>query len=192
MTEFLSRPRDVQTRSGLVLTRGDSNILRLLGVRYVITNHEFDFGHEAIALPLKDETVRLIELNSPNLANYSPTTVRHVSDFHTGLSLIHEPTFDGATTVVTDATDAPLDEPLTAATNSRLTYEAYGFQLEAESRGHSVLIVPTQFSRCWTVEGSGSPRLFRTNLAVGRSVFRQIGRQIDLSLRATVRKQLPP
>jgi hypothetical protein len=37
LTEFLSRPEDKQFRSGLVLTRTDEKMLRLWGVRYVIT-----------------------------------------------------------------------------------------------------------------------------------------------------------
>jgi hypothetical protein len=45
-----------------------------------------------------------------------------------------------------------------------LTYETYGFHVEAESSGNSILVLPPQFSRCWSAEGRGAPVLFRANL----------------------------
>ena len=164
MTDFLSRPQDWQTRSGLVLTHIDPRILRLLGVRYVVTNHSSSAGREVVLQQLeRGETLRLIELPSPNLGNYSPTSVIRVDSFHDGLLRIHDSKFDGRSTVVTDSTDPAIDGPLIPATNARLTYETYGFRLQANSTGKSLLIVPAQFSRCWSVEGSGSPQLFRAN-----------------------------
>jgi len=162
LTEFLSRPQDIQTRSGLVLTRIDAKILRLWGVRYVITDHATDEGLELTSLPLsRQRTLRLIELTAPNLGNYSPTSVRQVADFHAGLILMHDPTFDGRKTVVTDI---PIAAPLVEASNVRLTYETSGFRIEAQSAGQSVLVLPPQFSRCWSAVGSGGPRLFRADL----------------------------
>lgn len=165
MTEYLSRPQDRQTRSGLILTHIDARILRLLGVRYVITDHPTDAGREIVFQQLREgKTLHVIELSDPNLGTYSPTEVRRVTDFHSGLSQIHASTFDGRTTVISDMTDPPMDQSLVAATDARLTYETYGFRVQARSAGTSVLIVPAQFSRCWSVEGTGSPRLFRANL----------------------------
>jgi hypothetical protein len=163
LTEFLARPQDVQTRSGLVLTQIDARMLRVWGVRFVITDDPGNFGRELASLPLaKQRPVRLIELDHPNLGNYSPTSVKRTPDFHSGLELLHEPAFDGARTVVTDET---LDtNGLVAASGVHLTYEAYGFHIQAESAGRSILVLPPQFSHCWSAEGSGAPRLFRANL----------------------------
>jgi hypothetical protein len=164
MTEFLSRPQDWQTRSGLVLTQVDPRILRLLGVRYLVTDHATDAGREVVNQSLTEgKTLRLIELPSPNLGNYSPTAVIRVDTFHDGLLRIHDPKFDGRTTVVTDSTDPAIDGPLTPATNARLTYETYGFRVQATSTGKSLLVIPAQFSRCWSAAGNGSPQLFRAN-----------------------------
>ena len=75
---------------------------------------------------------------------------------------MHDPAFDGAKTVVADE---PLDTGgLVAATGVRLTYETYGFHIQADSAGRSILVLPPQFSRCWSAQGSGSPHLFRANL----------------------------
>jgi len=163
VTEFLARPQDVQTRSTLVLTQIDAGMLRLLGVRFVITDDPGNFGRELASLPLAEQRpVRLIELDQPNLGDYSPTSVKRAPDFHSGMELLHDPAFDGARTVVTDEV---LDtNGLVAATGVRLTYETYGFHIQAESTGRSILVLPPQFSRCWSAEGTGTPRLFRANL----------------------------
>jgi hypothetical protein len=162
LTEFLARPQDVQTRSALVLTQIDARMLRLWGVRFLITDDPSDIGRQVVSLPIEGERpLRLIELDSPNLGDYSPTFVQLVSDFRSGLALMHAPTFDGAMTVLTDQ---PLDGHFVKATNVRLTYETYGFHIEAESSGSSILVLPPQFSRCWAAEGAGTPVLFRANL----------------------------
>jgi hypothetical protein len=163
LTEFLARPRDVQTRSGLVLTQVDARMLQLWGVRFVITDDPGSFGRELASLSLaKQRPVRLIELDRPNLGNYSPTSVKRAPDFHSGLELLHDPGFDGARTVVAD--EALETNGLVSASDVQLTYETYGFHIRAESAGRSILVLPPQFSRCWSAEGSGAPRLFRANL----------------------------
>jgi hypothetical protein len=165
LTEFLARPEDIQTRSGLLLTRIDPKMLRLWGVRFVVTDHPTEVGRELVLLPLpKEQSVRLIELSAPNFGNYTPTSVRRVADFYSGLAVLHEASFDGTKLVVTDVTDEPIEEPLAPASEAHLTYETYGFHITAASTAKSVLVLPPQFSRCWSVEGSGSPRLFRANL----------------------------
>jgi hypothetical protein len=165
LTEFLSRPQDVQTRSGLLLTQVDARMLKLWGVKYLVTDRAIDAGKDVVSLPLTEgRSVHLIELDGVNLGDYSPTEVRRVADFHSGLVLMHDPQFDGRNTVVTDVTDPAIEGPLVAASGASLTYETYGFRIKARSEGRSVLVLPAQFSRCWTVEGSGAPRLFRANL----------------------------
>jgi hypothetical protein len=162
LTEFLAPPEVLQARSELVLTRINPAMLRLWGVRFVITDQDSTAGHEVASIPLKTEkTLRLLELDNPNLGNYSPTAVHEVTNFHSGLLFMHEPDFDGSKTVITDR---PIEGSLSAAANVRLTYETYGFHVQAESAGESVLILPPQFSHCWTAVGEGNPLLFRANL----------------------------
>ena len=162
LTEFLAPADVMQTRSELVLTQIDPKILRLWGVRFVITDQDSAAGQLVASVALKgDQTLRLLELDHPNLGDYSPTMVRHVNDFHSGLLLMHDPQFDGRMTVLADL---PIEVPLTPASDVRLTYETYGFHLQAESAGTSVLVLPPQFSRCWSASGSGSPILFRADL----------------------------
>jgi hypothetical protein len=56
-----------------------------------------------------------------------------------------------------------------------LVYTKEGLHLKAESAGHSVLVLPAQYSHCWTAQGltsqgwtsqgAGGPQLFRANAA---------------------------
>jgi hypothetical protein len=74
---------------------------------------------------------------------------------------MHEATFDGARSVIADI---GLDGSFAAATNAQLVYTSDGFRLRAESPSRSLLVLPVQYSHCWTVEGEGDPALFRANL----------------------------
>jgi hypothetical protein len=162
LTEFLSRPEDKQFRSGLVLTRADEKMMRLWGVRYVITDGGSSVGRPVLDLPLAElGSLRLSELSDVNLGNYSPTEVRRVADFRSGILALHEPGFDGKRTVVTEA---DLQGALTGATSARLTYTTYGFQLQAETRERSLLVLPVQYSHCWSVDGGGDAQLFRADM----------------------------
>ena len=162
LTEFLARPADRQARSVLVLTRIDVPMLRLWGVRYVTTDSDAAVGTELASVALPNHApLRLIELPHPNLGDYSPTVVQTVPDYHTGLRALHAATFDGSQTVVTDAS---LPSSLVPASNVSLVYEKDGFHLTADSAGRSILVLPAQYSHCWSATGAGAPTLFRADL----------------------------
>lgn len=162
LTDFLSRPQDRHLRSSMVMTRVDEPIMRLWGVRYLITDFDAGGGKLLIELSTKDlGTLRLTELSDANLGDYSPTEPRQAEDFRSGLQIMHEPGFDGRREVVTDAA---VEGPLVAATGARLVYERNGFHLTAQSAGRSVLVLPVQYSHCWTASGPGDPSLFRADL----------------------------
>lgn len=162
LTDFLSRPADKQVRSVLVLTQPNEPMLQLWGVRFVITDYEFGSGEVRAKVPVPGQSeLRLNELPDPNLGNYSPVEVRTVESFRDGMELMHEPSFDGRHTIVIDR---PLAGPLVPATNSEFVYQKSGFTVTASSTGQSVLVLPVQYSRCWSVSGEGKPVLFRANM----------------------------
>ncbi|HXM81129.1 MAG TPA: hypothetical protein VN929_04285 [Burkholderiales bacterium] len=162
LTDFFTRPSDRQERSGLVLSRIDAPMMRLLGVRYVITDTETDAGKIVAEIPVTGHAnLRLVELADVNLGNYSPTEIERVPDFRSGLAALHDPNFDGRRKVLTDA---EFSEPFVPAQLERLVYQKDGFDLRAGSTGLSMLVLPIQYSHCWSVEGEGAPGLFRANL----------------------------
>lgn len=162
LTDFLARPADQQVRSILVLSKPDERMLELWGVRFVIADYNPAIGQTVIKLPVPgQETERLIELTDPNLGDYSPTEIVRVDNFHEGLATMHEAGFDGRRTFVTEQR---WKGPFVAAGDVRLVYRKSGFSLHASSPGRSVLVLPIQYSRCWSVSGTGDPVLFRANL----------------------------
>ncbi len=162
LTDFFTRPADRQERSGLALTRIHAPMMRLLGVRYVITDTETDAGKIVAGIPVTGHAnLRLVELANVNLGNYSPTEIERVPDFRSGLAALHDPNFDGRRKVLTDA---EFGGPFVSAQLERLVYQKDGFHLRAESTGLSMLVLPIQYSHCWSVEGEGAPDLFRANL----------------------------
>ena len=162
VTDFLSSAADHQLRSAIVMTRINPRMLALWGVRYIITDTETTTGREVASLHTRRSgTLQLVELPNPNLGNYSPVEEVRANDFAAAMRAMHKADFDGSRTVVT--MDAALDQPLLPARQVELVYTQQGFHLTATSDGHSVLILPAQYSRCWTAEGSGNPVPFRAD-----------------------------
>ena len=190
LTDFFTRPSDRQERSGLTLTRIDAPMMRLLGVRYVITDTDTDAGKVVTEIPVKGHAnLRLVELADVNVGNYSPTEIERVLDFHSGLAALHDPNFDGRRKVLTDM---ELNEPFVPAKLESLVYEKDGFSLRAESAGVSMLVLPIQYSHCWSVEGEGSTGPVPGEFDAARCALpRQARRQTCISLRADPCRRLP-
>ncbi len=163
LTDFLSAAADHQLRSTIVMTRVNPLMMALWGVRYVITDTATTAGREVASLQTRGSgTLHLVELPNPNLGNYSPVEEVRANDFADAMRAMHQADFDGSRTVVT-MDGGVLDRPLVPARQVELVYTKYGFHLTATSDGHSILVLPAQYSHCWTVEGSGSPVLFRAD-----------------------------
>jgi hypothetical protein len=180
LTEFVSRPTDLQIRNWIALTRINEPMLKLWGVRYLIT--DFDPGVGSPILEMKVPDARdaaqdlvpllstrvahpsrmqlLTELDAPDLGDYSPTEFRRVDDFASGLAIMRDSGFDGRHTVVTDI---DLGDELAPATASRLVLTKSGFRIQSSGGRQSVLVLPVQYSHCWAAQ---DPRvqLFRANL----------------------------
>lgn len=163
LSQLLSRAADRQERGAIVVSRRNDAIMRLFGVRYVIAEDQRD-GDKVVARmqTSKDATLRLIELPDPNLGNYSPTHVLQVDSFRRGMELLQDENFDGRSEVITVE---PIAGPLMAGRLDALTFERDGFRVIGDSPGESVLVLPIQFSHCWTADANASVSLFRANLA---------------------------
>jgi hypothetical protein len=163
LTRFLSRPEDKQMRATIVLTKPEERMLKLWGVRFAIVDFDSDFGTSRIALPVSGQpALRLVELDDFNRGQYSPTRVLDARDFRSALDVMRDPSFDGSREIVTDA---KLPQDLQPAKSVELKVEKYGLSIHADSSGNSILVLPAQFSNCWSVHGEeGDPVLFRANI----------------------------
>jgi hypothetical protein len=161
--DFLSRPGDRQVRAIVLLSKVDAPIMELWGTRYLIVDRDPGVGTTVARVPVAGEPDLLLkELPDVNLGDYSPTETVEVADFPAGIARMRAAGFDPRRTVLIDR--PRLGGPLVPATGARLYFEKYGLRVTAASAGRSILVLPAQYSHCWTAVGASDPRLFRANL----------------------------
>jgi hypothetical protein len=179
-SRLLARSVDRQIRSITVLTKPNINLLTSLGVRFIVSDVVLPGPAilrlaEPVDIDRGRLTLYLYELPDPNLGNWSPRRVISVRTADHALTEIAKS--DLRHSVVT-ATQLP--DPLAPARNVRLTFLKGGVHVVAEAVGHSLLILPLQFSRCLRhINGTQNASVFRANLVQTGIVFSD---QLDITL----------
>ena len=177
---LLADPQDRFMPNLATVFRADLRVLRAFGVRFVITDRELA-PHDARlrvrldapgALPLN-----LYELNEVNLAGYSPTRALATRAAVEAMRAMKDPQFDPQRDVVVLG-DTPGTD-LVRATDAALVFGPNEVRVRASSPGRSLLLLPVQYSRCWSVHGSGA-RLLRADLALAALEFEK---SADVQLR---------
>jgi hypothetical protein len=142
----------------------DTEVLRAMGVRFVITDADrLDQPapvRAALSAPGAPD-VRLFELSDVNLGTYSPTrfetatTADAIADrIRANKSRLSE--------VAVVGEDVPA--ATAQARNATITVERDGIRVEAQSDGPAHLLLPVQFSHCLTVANGAAARLTRADL----------------------------
>ena len=179
-SRLLALRGDRQMRNVVVLRDFKPRILAMLGVRFVVTDRAYNGPARLRAtVPTGDQTLFLYEIANPNVGNYSPTTVSKIVTASDIIAAMNDPSFDPTSEVIGDL---PSDAyRLVPAHGARLTFLGASLRLQAESAGHSILLLPLEFSRCLeaTVAGSEKPLLFRANLVETAVLF---SGQLDATL----------
>lgn len=172
-SRMLARQLDPQMRNIMALTMPDDALLQALGVRFVISDRNFESNYQLRETILWNINSRLYlyELFSPNLGNYSPTKVTVVHDA-TGALVALKRGLDFRHEVVTTE---PVLRDLVPASATELQMEKGGFRLRAESPGTSLLLMPIQFSHCLELSqptnGAAPVRILRANLLQAGILF---------------------
>jgi hypothetical protein len=185
---LLTKPTDIVTRNIIGTRRINQHILRLIGIRFILTDCEVPGARLraqlAIPTPLKSRELLgypklqmenfqlyLYELDDVNVGQYSPTEIKVAKNAGEVLTLLSGTDVPFAKTVfVTD----PIREELSPALFEALTVERDGYRIRAMSQGRSVLLLPIEFSRCWKIAGQTSAsavRLFRADLLLTGVLF---------------------
>jgi hypothetical protein len=169
---FLSEPQDIPDRNIPMLRKFDARILRLLGVKFVISDQREAIGTDARFIVALSEpsgkTANLFELDRVNTQGFSPTNLRTIRSWAETMSVLADPTFD---LEKNSTTDRELAGPFEAVTESRIVVSDSKIFVTAKSHGRSLLILPFEFSNCMVVAG-GRPDM---------SVFRADGLLLGLS-----------
>jgi hypothetical protein len=64
-----------------------------------------------------------------------------------------------------------IEEPLVQATGGKISFERGAIRVQAESHGHSLLLLPLQYSRCLVVSEGGTAKLLPANLVQTAVLF---------------------
>lgn len=170
-SKFLSNRDDAIESHFSFPHRPNIDILRALGVRFIIT--DASLNNDKCILHTKinagsSSTIFLYELHNPNLGNYSPTKLLPLKDikFFKQL-LISNPNVLESNAYV----ENPLSTPLTQAYDAKLYFQKGGIHVTAKSKGTSALLLPIQFSNCYKVDMSPNVKIMRANLIHTLIVF---------------------
>ena len=198
MTRLFASERDSQMRNIVVLTKPDARLLRLFGVRYILTNKElsaeqpvhliqrympWDDLPNAAAKSSGRLPLLLYEIDRPNLGNYSPTRALVEATAVGSLARIQDAGFQPERSVVLlKAIEGALEE----ASDSAFIWGKDGITVRAKSKGRSLLLLPLQYSHCLKIESDKkttaeeAPCLVRADLVMTGVLF---SGQLDAKIR---------
>jgi hypothetical protein len=162
---FFTRPDDVAERGFTVFRKFDARMMRLIGVKFIIT--------EQRDIPLSDARLRasfsvpnvvtanLFELDRVNTKGFSPTRLHTISSWSETLNALDDLNLDLEKDAISDR---DLEGPFTPSTQSEITIRGSRIHVKATSEGRSLLVLPFEFSNCIDIDG-GPPdlRLFRAD-----------------------------
>jgi hypothetical protein len=142
----LQRPLLTYPRNMTIFTHPDGRVLKLLGVRYVLMPQpDVSLGVLRASEDRAGEAWGLIELEAPNLATYSPTTVETRDGLAATLDFLVDDSVDLTKRAV--ARDAIVG-PLTPARSVTLAMAGKDLAVTADSDGRSLVVMPVEFSHC--------------------------------------------
>ena len=163
---LLARETDSQFRTVLNFRRPNLDVLRLLGVRYLVTDSpapaEGMRRVRTMAL-LHGRSLAVDETQDANLG-VSPIQI-HVGTDREALRWLTQSAIDFETTAILPA-QAIEPGGLTRATDVAMIGERGGFRVRAVTSGDSLIILPIQFSHCLRASannGSTQPKVVRAD-----------------------------
>jgi hypothetical protein len=178
---LLGKDGDKQVRNMMTLRRDSYPALAMLGVTMIVTDKQLDNLELITSLASKSHSIFLYKIPGTNLGDYSPTEVIQGKPNAYVLSQMKKISFDPKKIVfVSDSLEIP---KLQKATASNLKLLRNGYRVTASSLGHSMLLLPVEFSSCWLLSSNKSsvdvPRIVRANFGLTGLVFNQ---SIDVNL----------
>jgi hypothetical protein len=191
---FLTEPDDIIFRNLMGTRRMNEPILRMMGVRFVLTDRPLAglALRERIDVPVSAATRKrlefeketfstlhlyLYELPQVNLGQFSPVEVRIARDANHALTLLSDPALNPAHTAVVSE---PIDRRLAPGSLQSFVVGRDDYRIRATSEGVSLLLLPVEFSRCLRLESPRQgARLLRVNLMFTGVLFE---RQLDAEI----------
>jgi hypothetical protein len=188
MRRFFTEPSDKIGRSTVVMRRVDIRMLKLLGVRFLLTDAPIDGPRLRMRmqiptprenrvllgmseLPFEHFDIYVYELMDVNVGQFSPTRLKAILDAGDTLAALSDQSLDLAGTAIVDQ---PMRGGLTRATLKTFAMVRDGYRVSAVSDGPSMLLLPVEFSRCLSISSRTAgvlPQLFRADLLLTGVLF---------------------
>lgn len=181
---FLAHSGEPFFRSWTSFSTVNLKILKLLGVRFIITTiPEINETKLRAHLRLDKNSLPdlyLHELQKTNTRGLSAKRVIRVSSFQAAENFMDSIEFNLEDAVIISNAKSTLEHYVTA-TKSKLSVEKGGFHLQAVSTGKTLLILPIEYSHCLNINSlSGpAPKIIRVDAALTGVIF---NRNVDVLL----------
>jgi hypothetical protein len=183
VTRLFATPEDTQQRSLPILTKPDTNLLRLFGVKYFITSTKIKTPqNETIVndFPWEDGSTNsnhkefLYEVNDPNVDGFSPTHQLIETTGKSAVAAMKSAKFDPQLHFVSGE---KLNFKLTKASSSAIWWHKHGLHVTGVAPGWCLLVLPLQFSHNLgipptVVSEVPPPVLIRVNIAMVGVLFK--------------------
>ena len=184
MRFFMHENPDI-VRNFLPFRKLNLKMLEMLGVRFLFSDNQLTQRTIFTEGTVGTEPKFVYQLDSPNIGNYSPTTLLRGDNFDEIYSRMEDENFDPeATAIVTNLDSDELE--LDAVTKSSLRVGRGHIRLTATSEGQSFLTLPIEYSKCleFRAQPDSEFRVFRVNgILTGVLFSSEVRLDITYSLR---------
>jgi hypothetical protein len=166
VSHLLNAPQDTQHPSFAFPRLANIDLLRAMGVRFLVTDVALPENGARIAyiLPLKGGIdLRLYELPNPNIAGFSPTKLlKSINAWELQRRIVANSALFETEAFVDDGAIATL----VPAERSQIVFEKGAVHVSARSVATSALLLPVQFTHCFRLDGKqmAGVRMLRANL----------------------------
>ena len=188
MRRFFTEASQQVTRDIVVMRRVDPRMLKVLGVRFLLTDARIDGAQLRMRMRIptpREDRVRLgmselevdhfdiylYEFTNVNMGQFSPTRFKVIPDAGNILAELSDSSLALDEVIIVDR---PLPGGLTSATLKAFTVDRDHYRVRAVSEGPAVLLLPIEFSRCLSVTSRSTgmlPELFRADLLLTGILF---------------------
>jgi|GEM_PF-5339071 len=176
VAKMLANPEDKLFDSNINIFSLDFSILKLLGVRFIITDSQLnDHRVRKVTQIVKIGAVPLYlyEIVNPNLGNYSPTHVMVYDSAQEIFDLFKQGNFNFEKSVVVQMKNLPKN--LSVAYEAEFSFGKNKIGVKAKSKGFSLIVLPLQFSHCYKVhneEDNPDIKVIRANIVQTGILFK--------------------
>lgn len=147
---LLGREGDNQTRNILTLRKIDLKALELLGVKMIVTDEPQEDLQIVASVEGATTSYFLYKLRNANLSGFSPTNARLGVNPKEALEIMKSKSFNPRKEVLIAKSN--LDTNLKTIYSSNIRVLKNGYEVNAKSRGKSILVLPIEYSSCFVAK----------------------------------------